>query len=109
MLRIGVALTVCVVLGLGLMSSTASAGKPVSTEPCQKDGWQRLYTRTGEPFADKSACMTYAADGGVLLPQAALACLHGGWAALGPSPSTIFAGEQAASITFSPVGLPSPP
>lgn len=108
MRRTRIALTTCALLALAALSTTALAGNSAAVKQCQKNGWQSLYTRTGQPFASQKACTSYANGGGVLLPEAGLACLGGGWARLGPTPSIVFASEQACVDHVLTGGAPVP-
>ena len=89
-----VALTISALFVLAVGAGTAGAGNSTNAKQCQKNGWQSLYTRTGESFESNAACTSYAANDGVLLPQAALVCLDDGWTTIGPNSSTSFSSEQ---------------
>ena len=41
-------------------------GNSTNAKTCQKNGWQSLVTSTGSSFASEDACVSYAAQGGVL-------------------------------------------
>ncbi len=57
-------------LGLAVAVAPASAGKNgpnnVNAKKCQKDGWESLFTKTGDAFDNSSECTSYAARGGQL-------------------------------------------
>ena len=75
-------------------ANTGSSGNSVNAQACLHGGWTNLYTRTGLPFKNQGACVSYAAQGGQLIVAAALACLDGGWEGLGPTPAQRFQSEQ---------------
>ena len=56
--------------------SAAFATKPGNSpnaKSCQKNGWMSLYTRSGQAFSSAGECGSYAAHGGTLIVEAALA------------------------------------
>ena len=87
------ALTICALFVLTVGVATATADNSNSAKQCHKNGWQGLYTSTGVSFESNAACTSYAANGGVLLPQAALVCLDDGWTTIGPNSSISFSSE----------------
>ena len=74
-------------------------GNSLNAKSCQKNGWQSLITSTGLSFSSETACTSYAAGGGTLLPKAAQPCFNGGWQTLIRSDGTTFA-NQAACVTY---------
>lgn len=72
----------------------AKPGNSPNARLCQKDGWQTLYDRNGDPFTSEQACTSYGAQGGQILTEDVLACLDGGWEDLGSNSTTQFASEQ---------------
>src|SRR4051812_37482556 len=51
---------------LGAAPAFAGGGNSLSAKSCQKGGWTSLVTTTGARFAGETACVSYAAKGGVL-------------------------------------------
>jgi hypothetical protein len=83
-LRLGVLVAVSVGLLLACFAVSATAlagGNSANAKKCQKNGWQSLITSTGAAFTSEEQCVSYAAKGGVLLPQSQGPCLNGGWQA----------------------------
>jgi hypothetical protein len=70
-------------------------GNSANAKLCQKGGWTALYTRQGQSFASEQQCVGYAAQGGQLINQRALACLNDGWKTLGQASTTPFVSEQS--------------
>jgi uncharacterized repeat protein (TIGR01451 family) len=97
MRKMGALLGVVVFVAIAAASAspTDKPGNSANAKACQKNGWQGLLTRSGQPFSSEEACTSYAARGGQLIVKAALACLDDGWKALGPTPDQPFASEQA--------------
>jgi hypothetical protein len=46
--------------------ASAGGGNSANAKSCQEGGWRSLYTPTGGTFVDQGACVSYAANGGVL-------------------------------------------
>src|SRR5262245_33042381 len=73
--RLGFGLRTVVVLALGLLLSAvavgaglAGGGNSANAKACQKGGWMRAQTGTGDElnFADQSECVEFGARGGVV-------------------------------------------
>jgi hypothetical protein len=66
--RLGL-LGACALLALATVvpaSALAGGGNSLNAKACQKNGWTKLVTSSGAPFANEEACVSYAAQGGVL-------------------------------------------
>src|SRR5215218_280429 len=67
-------IAVAVTLLLGLVAAlpmTGSAGpgsNSVNAKKCYKGGWQRFQGSDGTRFASEEACVSYAAQGGTIIP-----------------------------------------
>jgi hypothetical protein len=58
---------VCLVLALaGAGSALAGGGNSANAKLCQKGGWTNWVRADKTPFGNQGACVSYAAQGGVL-------------------------------------------
>jgi uncharacterized protein YodC (DUF2158 family) len=65
--RFGVALLAALVLSLAATSIVAArGGNAAAAHRCQMGGWMTLQGGSGQPFANQSECVSYAAGGGQL-------------------------------------------
>ena len=53
-------------LGVGSSFAIAGGGNSGNAKLCQKNGWMQVQTATGGRFATEDACVSYAAQGGIL-------------------------------------------
>lgn len=92
-------------LSLAGLPSVAAGEKPgnrLNAKACQKGGYLTLVTSTGGTFTSESACVSYAASGGKLLPKpTATPCLSGGWQGLITDDGASFADEAACTAYVS--------
>jgi hypothetical protein len=84
MTRTRIVLLSCAMFALTVGVATATAGtgsNSANAKLCQKGGWAKLIDSTGASFTGEEACVSYAAQGGVLTakPKAQIDCesLHG--------------------------------
>jgi hypothetical protein len=73
-------------VGPAAVASTALAGggNSLNAKSCQKNGWMSLVSSSGATFASASACVSYAANGGVLKKAQTI-----GFTSTDPSPVTV--------------------
>jgi hypothetical protein len=67
-LRILLALLATLALSLGVATAAAGGGNSDAAKACQKDGWQTLIRQDGTGFKNTGDCVSYAAQGGALIP-----------------------------------------
>lgn len=66
---------VTLVAGLGLAAPASAApgggngGNSGNAKLCQKGGWESLYREDGSTFANQDECVSYGAQGGVILDE----------------------------------------
>ena len=64
-------LVLCALLALtvGVVTAAAGGGNSANAKACQKGGWKKLLRADGSSFAAETACVSYAAHGGVLIAK----------------------------------------
>ena len=69
-MRTRIVLTLCLALALtvGVATATAGGGNSGNAKLCQKGGWQLLSPNGTDAFASEEDCVSWAAEGGQLLP-----------------------------------------
>jgi len=72
-----------VVPALALASSAGAAGNSGNAKSCQKDGWKTLARADNTAFKSQGECVSYATQGGTLVPLLpdlipVLSCAHSG-------------------------------
>jgi len=67
-MRTALALCAALVLTVGVANATAGGGgNSANAKKCQKGGWTTLVRSDGSSFANQEACVSYAAEGGILV------------------------------------------
>jgi hypothetical protein len=57
--------------GAAAGNGKGNGGNSANAKMCQKDGWMSLAQSDGTPFTSQEACVSYAAQGGTLIPKPA--------------------------------------
>ena len=77
--------------GLQVVQHDVASDSGANAKLCQKDGWQTLVRSDASGFNSEEACVSYAAEGGTLLPAPCYAGSDDFEYAIGSQPTT-FAG-----------------
>jgi hypothetical protein len=67
--RMSLALLATAVVCLGQTAVASAQGNSGNAKRCHQGGWRTLARSDGSTFADEGACVSYAAEGGTLVPR----------------------------------------